>query len=225
MRSAASISELKAGIDLAAIVEAEGVELRTAGAGRLRGLCPFHSERTPSFFVFRDKGRWFCFGGCGGGDAIDFVRRVRGCSFPEALAFLGIESPQRSAGDMVRLKAERRQREDARWRERELAWTLGKAIRLSYAAIRRITPDTLDRFAPILQELPTIENQHQILIDGNAEDKSAVMADWAGIRLFSRGLLFNRNFDFARWCGTIFNRGCHVPEHEPRGCGKQISRN
>lgn len=63
--------------DLAAIIEEAGIELRSAGGERLKGLCPFHSEKTPSFFVFRDRQRFHCFG-CGvGGDVIDFVQQHR----------------------------------------------------------------------------------------------------------------------------------------------------
>jgi hypothetical protein len=55
----------------------------------------------------------------------------------------------------------------------------------------------------LLTFLPTIEYQHQILIDGDADDRATVVADWGGVRLFERRLLFNRNFDFAGWCQSI----------------------
>lgn len=64
------------------------VVLRSAGGGNYKGLCPFHDERSPSFHVTPEKGFWHCFG-CGeGGDVIDFVRRVDGLSFVEAVESL-----------------------------------------------------------------------------------------------------------------------------------------
>ncbi len=52
------------------------VQLRRVGA-EWRGLCPFHDERTPSFYVHPEKGTWYCFGGCGrGGGVKDFLQLV-----------------------------------------------------------------------------------------------------------------------------------------------------
>ncbi|SNC72446.1 DNA primase [Kytococcus aerolatus] len=63
----------------------EHVTLRTAGVGSLKGLCPFHDEKTPSFHVRPAVGHWHCFG-CGeGGDVIEFVQRVDHLSFTEAV--------------------------------------------------------------------------------------------------------------------------------------------
>lgn len=62
-------------------------QLRQFG-GKLAGLCPFHSEKTPSFFIFDDN-HWFCFGACGeGGDAIDFQMRLKGLDFKDAVRSL-----------------------------------------------------------------------------------------------------------------------------------------
>ncbi len=64
------------------------VQLRRSGP-RLTGCCPFHSEKTPSFFVFPQTGRYKCFG-CGeGGDAISFVQKRDGLTFVEAVKVLG----------------------------------------------------------------------------------------------------------------------------------------
>lgn len=53
--------------------------LSRGGRGKLRGLCPLHNERTPSFYVWPDQGRWHCFGACGrGGDVIDLWQLARG---------------------------------------------------------------------------------------------------------------------------------------------------
>jgi DNA primase len=64
------------------------VTLKPAGVGSLKGLCPFHDERTPSFHVRPAVGRWHCFG-CGeGGDVISFVQKIDGMGFTEAVEYL-----------------------------------------------------------------------------------------------------------------------------------------
>ncbi len=73
--------------DLAALV-GQSVQLKRSGA-RLTGCCPFHSEKTPSFFVFSQTGTYKCFG-CGeGGDAISFLQKHDGLTFTEAVKRLG----------------------------------------------------------------------------------------------------------------------------------------
>lgn len=64
------------------------VTLKPAGVGALVGLCPFHDERSPSFNVRPSVGRYHCFG-CGeGGDVIEFVMKMDGMSFTEAVEYL-----------------------------------------------------------------------------------------------------------------------------------------
>ncbi|SJM48118.1 DNA primase [Actinomycetales bacterium JB111] len=64
------------------------VTLRPAGVGSMKGLCPFHDERTPSFHVRPQVGMWHCFG-CGeGGDVVSFVQRIENLSFAEAIELL-----------------------------------------------------------------------------------------------------------------------------------------
>ncbi|MGO1401446.1 MAG: DNA primase [Flaviflexus sp.] len=64
------------------------VSLRNAGTGSMKGLCPFHDEKTPSFHVRPHVGRWHCFG-CGeGGDVFSFVERIEHIPFIEAVQFL-----------------------------------------------------------------------------------------------------------------------------------------
>jgi DNA primase len=63
----------------------EHVTLRAAGPGSLKGLCPFHDEKSPSFNVRPAVGAWHCFG-CGeGGDVISFVQKVEHLTFAEAV--------------------------------------------------------------------------------------------------------------------------------------------
>lgn len=70
-------------------VVSEFVALRNAGGGSLKGLCPFHDEKTPSFHVHQDRGFYYCFGCQAKGDIFDFVMQTRSMSFPEALKLLG----------------------------------------------------------------------------------------------------------------------------------------
>jgi DNA primase len=61
------------------------VALRNAGGGSLKGLCPFHDEKTPSFQVTPSRGFYYCFG-CGeGGDVITFMQKIDNLSFAEAV--------------------------------------------------------------------------------------------------------------------------------------------
>jgi DNA primase len=85
--SEVDVNQLKAGVDLAAVV-GRYVQLRKQGR-ELSGLCPFHAEDSPSFTVIPDKGFVHCFG-CGAHhDVIGFLRRMTGCDFKEACAQLG----------------------------------------------------------------------------------------------------------------------------------------
>ncbi|WP_237724768.1 DNA primase [Deinococcus alpinitundrae] len=61
------------------------VSLTPAGKGRLKGLCPFHNEKTPSFQVDTEQGYYYCFGCKAGGDLFSFVQRTENLSFGDAL--------------------------------------------------------------------------------------------------------------------------------------------
>ncbi len=62
--------------------------LRKSGKA-LVGLCPLHNEKHPSFYVYPETNRWWCYGGCGqGGDVINFIKLLQGYSFKEAVQYL-----------------------------------------------------------------------------------------------------------------------------------------
>jgi DNA primase len=66
-------------------VVGEYLQLRNAGGGSLKGLCPFHEEKTPSFNVTPARGLFYCFSCAEGGDVIKFVQKIDGLSFVEAI--------------------------------------------------------------------------------------------------------------------------------------------
>jgi DNA primase len=79
-----SLRDLKNRVNIHDVV-VRVVALKKAGGGRFKGLCPFHSEKTPSFNVSADKGFYKCFG-CGkAGDVINFVMETEGLQFTEAV--------------------------------------------------------------------------------------------------------------------------------------------
>ena len=73
------------------------VTLKRAGSN-MNGLCPFHSEKTPSFTVFTSSQNFYCFGCGAGGDVITFIMRAENLEYPDAVEFLakrvGIEIPR-----------------------------------------------------------------------------------------------------------------------------------
>ncbi|XCB30305.1 DNA primase [Arcanobacterium hippocoleae] len=66
----------------------EYVALKPAGTGALKGLCPIHGEKTPSFSVSVHSGLWYCFGCGAGGDVFKFIEELETIGFGEAVEFL-----------------------------------------------------------------------------------------------------------------------------------------
>ncbi|MEU6771395.1 DNA primase [Streptomyces sp. NPDC046759] len=73
-------------------VVSEYLQLRNAGGGNLKGLCPFHDEKSPSFQVSPSKGLFHCFGCQEGGDTLTFVMKVDHLSFSEAVERLAAQA-------------------------------------------------------------------------------------------------------------------------------------
>ncbi|HUU08515.1 MAG TPA: DNA primase [Dehalococcoidales bacterium] len=96
------IDEVKQKID---IVDVASQYTKLIKAGRnFRGLCPLHSEKDPSFFVYPDQQSWHCFGACNtGGDAFSLVMKKQGIDFGEALQLLaqkaGVSLPTRAEAE------------------------------------------------------------------------------------------------------------------------------
>jgi DNA primase len=145
------VDEIRARADIVEVV-GEEVSLKRAGKD-FRALCPFHHEKTPSFYVVPAKGFYKCFG-CGeSGDVFTFLMRRSGASFQDAVrelgARFGVEVPEPSLGREVeephRILYEAVAFADD-WFRRNLRETDGGARARSYLTGRGITDDAIERF-------------------------------------------------------------------------------
>lgn len=81
------IELVKSKIDIVSFIS-DYIQVKKAGRN-FKALCPFHSEKTPSFVISPERGTWHCFGACAqGGDAIGFLQKWENIEFPEALKIL-----------------------------------------------------------------------------------------------------------------------------------------
>jgi DNA primase len=148
--SAAVLDDIRAGVDIVDFI-GRFVNLRKAGVN-WKGLCPFHSEKTPSFNVNPKKAIFHCFG-CGvGGDVFGFAMRQDRLSFPEAVRALaktaGVTLPEErgpQAGDSGREELFRAMDLAARFYA-ETLWTPAGERAQKYLAERGIDPDVAKRF-------------------------------------------------------------------------------
>ena len=98
------LEELKYRSDIEQIVSPY-TNLKRSGRN-LTGLCPFHSEKSPSFFVYPENNSFYCFGCGAGGDIITFVRRAEHLEYLEAVKFLadraGMKLPEEADDPLSR---------------------------------------------------------------------------------------------------------------------------
>ncbi len=144
-----AVDEIKRRIDVPEYI-GRSVALQKAGRN-FRGLCPFHTEKTPSFYVFPDRGTWRCFGSCGdGGDIFSFVEKRDSLDFRGALRLLAEEAGVQLSAQA----AQRRSRVEhlsaivsaaVDYYQRRLQSEAGEEAR-AYLAGRGIAPDTIDAF-------------------------------------------------------------------------------
>src|ERR1700681_3773444 len=145
------LDELRARIPLGSLV---GKHVRLIRRGReLAGLCPFHHEKTPSFYVVEDKGFFHCFG-CGAhGDAVGYLMRAENLDFIEAIERLaseaGLAVPQQTPQERERAQRQKTLLEAlaaaAKFYEEQL-WARGGARGREYLAGRGLDEETMRRF-------------------------------------------------------------------------------
>lgn len=130
------------------------VTLKRAGSN-MSGLCPFHSERTPSFTVFSRTNSFYCFGCGAGGDAISFVMRAENLDYPSAIEFLasraGITIPQ-DKDELARMGMSRKRVYEMNlaaakfFRDNLLDQNIGFEAMNYLAGQRRLSPAIIKRF-------------------------------------------------------------------------------
>jgi DNA primase len=146
------LDELRARLSLSDVVGRK-VSLKRKSGAESSGLCPFHNEKTPSFTVNDKKGFFHCFG-CGvHGDAVGFVMKTEGLSFPESVEKLAREVglPVPRATPAERERADRVStlqqvvEEAARWFQKQLRLPVGRQG-LDYLRGRGLEEATIDDF-------------------------------------------------------------------------------
>ena len=166
-------STMKENVDLVSVVQSAGVELKRSGS-RYVGLCPFHADETPSFFVFPD-GHFKCFG-CGEhGDVIDFIQKIHGCTFKEALSIVGIEQGELTPKKREEIKKLQHQRKlikaFRRWEieATDQVTTFLRAARLLVGEIR--DSETLEKYGHLYHQIPQLEYHLDVLISNDEQAK------------------------------------------------------
>jgi DNA primase len=147
------ITEVKQRLDIVDLVS-EYVTLQKAGRN-FKGLCPFHSEKHASFFVFPEQQSWHCFGACGtGGDIFSFIMKKEGVDFGEALGILaqrgGITLSTREASSKIEDESKERlfqinEVATEYYHNLLLSTKAGEAAR-NYLARRKVTPEIIKEF-------------------------------------------------------------------------------
>jgi len=147
------VDEIKERLD---IVDVIGAYVPLQKAGRYyRALCPFHTEKTPSFYVFPDSQRWHCFGACGeGGDIFTFVMKREGWDFATALEELarraGVvlrpRTPEQAQAEEENARLQAAVAEAARYYHHLLLHAPEAARAREYLARRGLSSETILRF-------------------------------------------------------------------------------
>jgi DNA primase len=146
--SSDSVERVRNSTDIAAVI-GRFIELKKAG-NSLKGLCPFHREKTPSFFVSRDRQTYHCFGCGAGGDVFSFLMAYLSMTFPDALeelasdAGIELEAPrtESSRSDGIRDILT----DSHRFFQEQLAGQGGSAAR-EYLAGRDLSRETIAKLA------------------------------------------------------------------------------
>ena len=144
------INEVKDRNDITDVISGY-VSLKRSGRNS-KGLCPFHSEKTPSFTVYGDTASFYCFGCQAGGDVIGFIRRIENLDYVEAVKFLanraGLAVPEEGKNDglsHMRLRIREQNREAGRFFYKSLYSPAGRQA-LEYFHSRGLSDETIRHF-------------------------------------------------------------------------------
>lgn len=151
-----TIETIKAKVD---VVDEIGLVVALQKSGKaFKGLCPFHNERTPSFYVFADSQSWHCFGCNEGGDVFTFVQKQQNLEFRDALLYLAEKAgvtveefaggnPEEERETQAIKERMRKMNEDALlWFHQMLLRSKEAAEAREYVKSRGIVPDTVVAF-------------------------------------------------------------------------------
>jgi len=147
------ITEVKQRLDIVELVS-DYVTLQKTGRN-FKGLCPFHSEKHPSFFVFPEQQSWHCFGACGtGGDIFSFIMKKEGIDFGQALRLLAqrggitlspLEAPDKAEDEKKERLFQINKAATEYYHHLLSSTKAGEAAR-SYLARRKVMPETIKEF-------------------------------------------------------------------------------
>jgi|Deesub1362B_J571_1020462.scaffolds.fasta_scaffold00223_28 DNA primase len=157
--------------DIVDTIANEGIRLTpVSGEKYYKGLCPFHAEKTPSFVVYPQSQRFYCFG-CGAkGDVIDFIMKLRSFNFKEALSYLNIR-PAQTAKSSQLTKKKKLLQQFQKWRDDriELLFLVLRGLKLLKKRVQSI--EEAKNLADLYHTEPIWVHQLDILLHGDEREQ------------------------------------------------------
>jgi DNA primase len=148
------VDDVKQRLDIVQVIS-EYTKLQKSGRN-YKALCPFHSEKSPSFFVFPERQSWHCFGACGtGGDIFSFIMKKEGVDFAQALHLLAnkagvslvaMTTPEKQTQNKEREKLFEINEAAAEYYHHVLLNTSKGEIARNYVAKRGLSPGAINKF-------------------------------------------------------------------------------
>lgn len=178
---------VKENVSTAEVAERYGIDVRRKGL-RLVGSCPFHADKSPSFYIFPDGG-WRCFGcSAGGGDSISLVAKIHGISQYSAAVRIAEDFKIPTPGRLrpaereeyeIAITEKRLRRELDKWFKREenrVYKNLSAARRACDRLTRRIrTEEDLDEIGPVYHISEILDYALEMMRVGDMSDKRQIM--------------------------------------------------
>lgn len=146
-----NVSKIKERLDIVEVISGY-IKIQKAGIN-FKGRCPFHNEKTPSFYVSPERQIWHCFGCNSGGDMFTFVKQIEGVEFVEALRILAAR-----AGVQLQFSKEQTEQKDqktvlyeicelaTKFYQKQLSHSLVGKQALAYLYERGVTAETVNEF-------------------------------------------------------------------------------